>query len=334
MSRLSRRAFVASAAALACPAVAKAARRAHVFMVLGRGENDNETGFREELARRGIEASYTIRNTDGDPAALPAIIAEIRATRPDLVYSWGTPQTRALVGPHDAADPGAYIRDIPVVFTFVAAPLDAGIVSSLERPGGNVTGTIHIAPVNAQIATMLAWRPLRRLGVVFNPAERNSVLAVEALRPACAARGIALIKEPLPLDAAGRPAGETVPERVGSLAVRGAEMLYVGPDTFLGFTRRRDLAHAALAHRLPTFSVTEFIVRTEGALMSLAPSSLAIGKLTGAKAAQILNGEARPGDIPVETLKRFSVVINMKTARSLNLYPPMRLLDFAEILNP
>lgn len=228
----------------------------------------------------------------------------------------------------------AFIRDIPVVFTFVAAPLDAAIVPSLERPGGNVTGTIHIAPVNAQIATMLAWRPLRSLGVVFNPAERNSLLAVMALRPVCAARGIALVEEPLPLDPAGQPVADAIADCVGRVARRGGEMLYVGPDTFLAFMRRRDLTQAALANRLPTFSVTEFIVRSDNALTSLAPSSLAIGRLTGVKAAQILRGEARPADIPVETLKRFSIVINMSVARKLDFYPPMRLLDIAEVVDP
>lgn len=87
MTWLTRRAFVAGSAASAWSSGAKARSTSHVFMVLGRGENDNETGFRDELARRGVDVTYTVRNTGGDPSKLPAIVDEIRSVRPDLIYS-------------------------------------------------------------------------------------------------------------------------------------------------------------------------------------------------------------------------------------------------------
>ena len=309
-----------------------AARRFKIFMVLGRGESDNEIGFKDYFARRNISVDYVVRSTGGDPARLPAIIDEIRAVRPDLIYSWGTPQTLGLVGPLNAPDPTVFINDIPVVFTFVAAPMDAGIVASLDRPGRNVTGTIHIAPVAVQLNAILAYRPIRRLGVVYNPAERNSLLNVGALRTEAEARGITLIEEAVPRDVTQKPSGDAVPERVANTARRGAEMLYVGPDTFIAFTHRRTLAEAALRARLPTFSATELIVRNDGAMMGLVSSSFAIGRFTAFKAAQILVDGMRPGDIPVETLKRFSLLINMPVARQLDCYPPLGLLDLAEVI--
>ncbi|AWK87209.1 ABC transporter substrate-binding protein [Azospirillum thermophilum] len=307
-------------------------RTFRITMVLGRGESDNEFGFKDYLARRGIRAEYTIRNTGGDAGRMPAIIEEIRDTRPDLIYSWGTPQTRALVGPYDEADPRRHITDIPVVFTFVAAPVDARIVPDLTRPGRNVTGTVHIAPVSVQLNTIQAYRPIRRLGVIFNPIERNSVLAVEGLRAEAALRGLELIEEPVPIDASGEPSAPAVPDLIARAASRGAEMLYIGPDTFIAFHNRSVVAEEALRHRLPTFSVTELIVRTDKAMLALASSSYGIGRFTAFKAAQIMVDGTRPADIPVETLKRFSVIINMATVRDLEFYPPIGLLNFAEII--
>ena len=331
-----RRRFLtlAAAAPFALPAAARAAtdKTFRITMVLGRGESDNEFGFKDYLARRGLKVEYTIRNTGGDTAKLPEIIREIRDTRPDLIYSWGTPQTRGLVGPHDAADPAKYITDIPVVFTFVAAPVDAKIVPDLARPGRNVTGTVHIAPIAVQLNTIQAYRPIRRLGIVYNPKERNSILTLEGLRAEAPGRGLELLEEPVPLDNAGEPIGGAVPELIARLARRGAEMLYIGPDTFIAFHNRATVAAEALRHRLPTFSVTELIVRTDKAMLALASSSYGIGRFTAFKAAQILLEGKAPAEIPVETLKRFSVLINMQAARELEFYPPIGLLNFAEIV--
>lgn len=303
-----------------------------ITMVLGRGESDNEFGFKDYLARRGLKVEYTIRNTGGDMSLLPPILKEIRETRPDLIYSWGTPQTRALVGPHDGANPAEHITDIPVVFTFVAAPIDAKIVANLERPNRNVTGTVHIAPIPVQLNTILAYRPIKRLGVLYNPQERNSILTLEGLRAETAQRGLELLEEPVPLDAQGEPMPGTLPTLLSRVVQRGAEMLYIGPDTFIAFRNRSLVAAEALRLHLPTFSATELIVRTDKAMLALASSAYGIGRFTAFKAAQILLDGVKPGDIPVETLKRFSVIINMPTVRALEYYPPIGLLNFAEIV--
>lgn len=349
MKELNRRALLEAAgltgaasfagAMAASPASAASARAAtrvpdrefHVFMVLGRGESDNEYGFKDYLARRGLKVRYTVRNAASNPEKLEEIKDEIRAAKPDLIYSWGTPQTRGLVGPHDAEDASPYIRDIPVVFTFVAAPLDAKIVSSLEHPGRNVTGTVHIAPVAVQVNTILAYRPITKLGVVYNPLERNSVLAVSDLAAEWGARGLTLIEAPVP-SVDEKPDASAVPGLVAHCRERGAEMLYIGPDTFIAFHNRKVVADKALELGLPTFSVTELIVRTEKAMLALASSSYGIGRFTGFKAEQVLVGGVGPGDIPVETLRRFSVIINMPVAKQLSFYPPISLLNFAEVV--
>jgi putative tryptophan/tyrosine transport system substrate-binding protein len=302
-----------------------------IFMVLGRGESSNETGFKDYLARRGIRAEYTVRNPAGDAGKIADAVREIRETRPDLIYTWGTPQTRGVVGAWDAPDPQNFVRDIPVVFNFVANPIDARIVRALDRPGGNVTGTVHIAPVAVQVNTILAYRPIKTLGTVFNPAERNAALAVADLREECERRGLRLLEFPLPL-VAGKPDAAAIPDLIAHCKEQGAEMLYVGPDTFVAGINYKITGQAALAVRLPTFSVTELIVRSDRGMLALASSTYGIGRFTGFKAAQILLDDKAPGDIPVETLRRFSVIINMSTVKELAFYPPIGLLNFAEVV--
>ena len=306
-------------------------RRFRIFMVLGRGEGTNEQGFKDYLARRGLEIDYIVRDTSGDASLLPRIIQEIKELRPDLVYTWGTPQTRAVVGPWDDPEPGPYVRDLPALFTYVAAPRDAKIVPNLERPGGNVTGTIHIAPVAAQVNAILAYRPIRRLAAVFNPAERNSLLMIEEMRRECARRDLELIEAPAPLTD-GKPDPRDIPHLIARCRELGGEMLYLGPDTFFTTTHRHQVAAVALAERLPSFSATELIVRTDRALFALSSSPYGIGRLTGVKAVQILLEGQSPGEIPVETLRRFSVLINMATAKELSCYPPLSLLNLAEVV--
>ncbi len=306
-------------------------RTYRIYMVLGRGEGANEVAFKDYLARRGLRVDYVIRNTGGDVSKLPSIVEEIKKARPDLVYAWGTPQTRSLVGEYDNPEPQRFIRDIPVVFTYVAAPLDARIVRSLEVPGGNVTGTIHIAPMVAQVNTILAYRSITRLGVVYNQAERNSLLATESLRSEWRKRGLTLIEQAVPLTG-GQPMAESIPGLIARCKAEGAEMLYIGPDTFIATTHAKLVADTAFALKLPSFSVTERIVRSESALLALSSSSYGIGRLTGVKAAQILLEGKKPGDIAVETLRRFSVVINMATAKAFAYYPPIGLLNLAEVI--
>jgi putative ABC transport system substrate-binding protein len=305
----------------------------HIYMVLGRGEGDNEAGFKDYLRRRGIPTRYTISNPQGDPRQLAEIRADIQRQRPDLIYTYGTPQTLGIAGRWDDPSTAGYITDIPVVFTFVASPVDAGIVRALDHPGRNVTGTIHIAPMAVQLNTLLTYRKIARLGVLYNPAEHNSVLVVEELRREVPLHAVTLLEAPVPLDATGHPTAAAIPDLIQGLAGQGAEMLYIGPDTFVAGIHRELVAETALAARLPTFSVTETIVRKNGALFGLTSSASAIGRFTALKAAKILVEGKRPDEIPVETLQRFSILINMPTARALQFYPPMGLLNLAEVIH-
>jgi putative ABC transport system substrate-binding protein len=241
-----------------------------------------------------------------------------------------------VVGPYDAGDAGdarkGYIQDIPAVFTLVASPVGAHIVPSLAAPGRKLTGVYHVAPLDAQLAAMRAYRPFRKIGVLYNAAEQNSVAGVREMKVLAQRDNFEVVEKTFGRDAAGKPQAEGIAERVAELKRAGAEWLYIGPDTFL-FTRLADVTAAAEQAKLPTFASTEAVIESPaGVLAGLVSKYYSIGQFTALKAEQILVGKIPPQQIAVETLKRFAFVVRMETAKKLGVLPPVALFNYAEFL--
>ncbi|MFN3547876.1 MAG: ABC transporter substrate binding protein, partial [Mesorhizobium sp.] len=160
--------------ALARPAAAQA-RPFRIYRITYRGRTEVEDGFDDYLASNGVAVEFIERDADRGTARLPGFIEEIRALKPDLVYTWGTPVTLGIAGRYDAEDRSAVIGDIPVVFALVASPLAAGLVRDNARPGRLLTGAVHVVPTETQLRAMHAYRPITRLGVLYTGSEQNSV---------------------------------------------------------------------------------------------------------------------------------------------------------------
>jgi putative ABC transport system substrate-binding protein len=260
---------------------------------------------------------------------VPGFIAEARALKADLIYTWGTPVTLAVAGRYD--DPVKPVTDIPVVFTMVSSPIGAGIVKTLVSSGRNLTGACHVVPIAQQMTAIRTYRRFDRLAAIYNPAEANSLPNMKELRAVAAQERLQLVERPVPLDANGQPIAAALPDMVRQLVADGVQLLYIGPDSFLA-ANRRILTEAALANRLPTYSATEFALREGKALFGLVSGYEAVGRLTAHKAAQILVEGRAPSSIPVETLARFSYLVNMSVAAELDLYPPLKVINYAELL--
>ena len=223
-----------------------------IFAVVWRGETEVEQGFRDYLTQRGIPFVMTVRNLNLDRGNAPPIVEEIKRVRPDLVYTWGTGTTSSIVGKIDTDTPEAFVQDIPAVFTLVSYPKMAKIVESYESTGRPVTGVAFLAPVETQLKTILAYRPFTTIAVIYDRTAGNSRINVADLREAAPALGIDLIELPVPLMENGKSDPAALPRLVEEARAAGAELLYMGPDSFL--TRHaKAYTTAALAAGLPTF---------------------------------------------------------------------------------
>ena len=302
-----------------------------IYAITFRGMTDVERGFQDHFASRQIPVEITFRDLNRDSARLPGFVQEIRATRPDLIYTWGTSVTLGIVGPHDAIDRSRHITDIPVVFTLVAAPVLAKIAGDLRSSKRNVTGVYHVAPTEAQIRTMASYRPFDTLGVLYTPTEQNSVVVIDELRKLARERGFSVVDRTFRLDANRKVTAEGAADLVREIKEAKAQWLYLPPDSFLGSQAKDLIIPAAMEVGLPTFASTEQLMEA-GALSGLVSRYHSIGQFTAYKAEQILVGKTAPAAIPIETLKRFSFQIRMEAAEKLKFPPPLPMLNYAELI--
>jgi putative ABC transport system substrate-binding protein len=328
-------ALLCAAALLAADVQAQSPSRPYrIYAITFRGMTDVERGFQDYFAARRIPVQITFRDLNRDNTRMPGFLEEIRRTKPDLIYTWGTSVTLGVVGTYDQADPQNYITDIPVVFTLVAAPVLAKIVRDLKTPGRNVTGVFHVAPTEAQIRAMASYRPFKSLGILYTPTEQNSVVVVEEVREVSKRLGFSVVARPLKLDANKKVTSEGAPEMVRDLKLRdGVEWLYLPPDSYLGTQAQKVIIPAAMSVNLPAFASTEQLMET-GALTGLVSRYHSIGQFTAYKAEQILVNKVRADKIPVETLTRFALQVRMDVAEQLKLPPPLPMFNYAELLTP
>ncbi len=211
---------------------------------------------------------------------------------------------------------------IPIVFALAQDPVGGGLVASLARPGGNVTGlsvqAIDLA--GKRLALLREILPqLRRLAVVFNADFSETVEEAEKVK--ATARTLGLEVESLGIRRAEdlAPAFETLKSQIDGLFVVG--------DALIAANRTRIMTFA-LSKRLPTISINRTFVES-GALLSYGPNFPALFRRAAEYVDKILRG-AKPGDLPVEQPTKFDLVINLTTARALGLTVPPTLLTTAD----
>lgn len=304
----------------------------HIVMLLWRGPTQVEAGFLSYVRENDLPFNVTCLSAERDAEKLPGMVARAKALRPDLIYTWGTSVTLATLGEYDAVAPDRHVVDIPVIFTMVSYPAKSRIVPSFESSGRNATGATHVVPLEAQIRAMQAYRPVQRLGVVYNPLESNSVLNVRQLKELGQRRGFEVLAAPVELDAQGAPMPESLPRLIAELAAQEPQFLYIGPDTFIG-QNRETVIGTALEHGVPTFTSTELEILRGRAMVGLVTRYVNLGRYMAHLAERVLLEGVAPSDIPVSTLSRFTYAVRLSVAAELELYPPMKVLNYAHVLD-
>src|SRR6516162_10198751 len=228
-----------------------------------------------------------------------------------------------IAGIADARAAKAATSTIPVVFAIGADPVKSGLVNSLSRPGGNLTGgarlNVELEPKRLQMLCELV-PTARTVALLVNPVNPNAEASSKDMAAAARSLGIALhvlkASSDRDLDLA-----------FGELDSVGAAGLVIAPDPFF-IGRSARLAELALAHRTPAiFQYREFAAA--GGLASYAGNPMEGYRLIGFYTARILKGE-NPADLPVRQYGKLELIINLKTARALGLTIPRHLLVTAD----
>ncbi len=271
-------------------------------------------GLRELGYVEGRDIVLEPRWADGRHERLPELVAELVRLKVDVIVAAATPANLA-------AKAGA--GTIPVVMVAVADPTRIGLVASLARPGGNMTGLSLLTPeMSGKRVEMLAEivRQPRRMAMLENP--DNSTHAVFVDETLAAARSMHI--EMLSLRA--RNSAEIEPSFDEALA-KQAQGIIVFDDPVIWSLRRQVVAAAAKARLPAMYGYSEFV--DAGGLVSYGPHRPDLYRRTAAYVDKILKG-ANPAELPIERPTRFEVFVNQKTARSLGLRIPQGLLVSAD----
>lgn len=257
-------------------------------------------GVQDEIEAQGYKPTWHVHIAQGNISTANLIAKQILGEKPNLVVSIATPTSQACA---------QAIKNIPIVFAAVSDPVGAGLVASLEKPGGNLTGTTDMSPVDRQLDLIREFLPqLKRLGVIYNSGEANSAAIVKVLKEECKKRGITL-EEAAVANSAG------VAQAAKSLVGR-SEAIYIPTDNTV-VSVFEAIAKVGYDSKLPVFAADVDSV-ARGAIAALAVDYYRMGRQTGEMAVRVLKG-APTATMPVETLKEFQIHLNPGSAKKMGL---------------
>jgi putative tryptophan/tyrosine transport system substrate-binding protein len=321
MSRRAALAVILTASVLAIPMAAHAQPGAKVPRIAYLGnssaalEPELVAAFRQGLRDlkyvEGQNVVIEYRWAEGRYDRFPALVAEVVQLKVDVILTAGTPAVLAAK---------AGTQTIPIVMAALGDPITAGVVPSLARPGGNVTGLASMTPEidGKRLELLKEIAPgVSRIAVLWNPANPNNAARLKDTQ--AAARTLRLTLEPV----VGAGDGEDLDRGLAAIGASRAQALMVESDRALLARRARILEFAA-QRRLPALYPYRDFVQA-GGLASYEPSYRDMFRRAAVYVDKILKG-ARPAELPVEQPTIFELVINLKTARSLELAMPQSVL--------
>ena len=301
----------------------QAERMRRVGVLLLWPENDlmartSVTAFAQALGRFGWIEGKNIRIdyrfAAGDPILFKTYAAELVGLLPDVLLAGASLAIAAL---------RERTRTIPIVFVNVSDPIGQGFVASLARPGGNITGfTAYDAPLMRKWVQLLKETApsVRRIVVIFNPDTTPYAASLNrAIEAAAPSFGITVTFAPVHDDAG-------IEEAIAAFAREPGGGLIALPDIF-NVAHRDVISTAAVGHGLPGIGTPDF--PRAGGLISYSFDTVEVHAQGASYIDRILRG-ASPADLPVQQPTKYSLVINLKTAKALGLSVPQNLLLLAD----
>ena len=293
---------------LCMPVSLSAAQQRKVTMILWDGITPNEQGFQEGLREAGYDVAFEIFDVHGDMQELSRVLQQIQPSSQQLFYVSTTTVLKAVL---------EQLREAPVIFRIDSHAVTHDMGAQLKKSHPNITGICNGVQFAMQQRGIEKLVTIKRFGVIYDPSNE------EALADRNFLRGLAEREKFMLVDVGvSKPA--QIAAAVEKLAKDKVDLLYLPPDPFV-IRHSKTIATLATQRHIPTLTSIERLVLESGVLFALASNRYELGKIAALQADQIFKGES-PANIPVEHSFNFAPVVNLETAKALDIKVPISVL--------
>ena len=276
--------------------------------------DDVRKGFEDELKSLGVNADIIYKNSQGDTGVAGVIAQKFVSDKADLIFGIATVSAQAAKQSTDK---------IPVLFSAVTDPVNSQLVKTMDKVGGNVTGTTDATPMEKQLGLFQKIDPkIKKVGIIYNTSESNSEIQVANAKEIGAKLG-------LEIRAVGVNNINDIPQAVNSL-ISKVDGFYTITDNIVASAINL-ISMAANERGMVTVGAEEAHVKG-GILLTDGLSYYELGRQTGRMAKEILVDGKKPEDMPVETLANTTKVVNVKTMNNLKLNKELPVFEGAEFI--
>ncbi|UCF91380.1 MAG: ABC transporter substrate-binding protein [Desulfobacterales bacterium] len=272
----------------------------------------DQKGFEKALQEAGLEVEYDYQNAQGEMSNAQAIAQKFASEKLDLVHAIATPTSQAAC---------KVIKNIPVVYSSVTDPVDAGLVKTMDADGGNVTGISDAWPIERQIALYHEMLPgAKKWGTIYNAGDANSVKSISWTKDAMQKFGLELTEVTISNSSEVYTAAQSLVGRVDAIYITSDNMV---ASAFGSVTK------VCNPNKIPLFVGNTDQVPL-GAIAALGFDYFEVGYSAGKKAVQILKDGKKPGEIPSGLTENLTLHLSVKNAKSQGFEVPQKYVDMAD----
>ena len=271
-------------------------------------------GFLDVLRENGYEDGSGLqvihKDAQADMSIVQTIAQQFAQDEPDLILAIATPTAQAMANA---------TKDIPILITAVTDPVSASLVESMDKPGGNVTGTSDYVSIAAQLELLQQIVPeAKNIGLIYNSGEQNSIVQADEVKKYAAEKGLNVVE--------ATPTNSSEVLQAAQSLVGKVDAIYVPTDNTV-VSALEAVVKVSYDNQIPMFpGEGDSVVR--GGIATAGVNYYRLGRQTGEQALKILAG-VNPAEIPVETQTEMSVIVNLKAAETVGIEIPQSVIDQA-----
>ena len=273
-------------------------------------------GFVDGMAANGFKekenVTYDRQNAQADQSNLQNIAQRFVSNKVDLICAIATPSAQTMANA---------TKDIPIVGTAITDYEAAKLVASNKEPKGNVTGTTDMNPIKEQAELMLKIVPqAKTVGAIYSSSEVNSQIQIKILKEVLAAKNIKVVEATVSTVNDIQQAAQSLVGKVDAVYAPTDNVIASAMPTLIGITNEA---------KIPVFCGESGMLKA-GGLATVGIDYYKLGVQTGAMAARILSGKAKPAAMPIESQKEMQTVVNEEAAKKLGIVIPADVIKAAK----